>query len=159
MVTPLVMQMHITECGAACLGGVLACFGRWVHLNELRSRCGVSRDGSTAAGISRAARHYGLKCVGRSVNVQHLRSMPLPQILFWEWNHFLILEGFDGDRVFLNDPAIGRRKLSAEEFAKGFAGIALHLSPGPEFRAEAFPRASCGVSRHGSGTAGARSPM
>ena len=139
MVTPLVMQMHITECGAACLGSVLACFGRWVHLNELRSRCGVSRDGSTAAGISRAARHYGLKCVGRSVNVQHLRSMPLPQILFWEWNHFLILEGFDGDRVFLNDPAIGRRKLSAEEFARGFAGIALHLSPGPEFRRGGVP--------------------
>ena len=134
VITPLVMQMHMTECGAACLGSILEYFGHWVSLSELRTRCGVGRDGSTAAGLARAARHYGLKCVGRSVNVQHLREMPLPQVLFWEWNHFLILEGFDGKRVFLNDPAMGRRKLSLEELAKGFSGIALHFSPNPEFQ-------------------------
>ncbi len=133
-ITPLVMQMHMTECGAACLGSILAYFGHWVPLNELRARCGVSRDGSTAAGLARAARHYGLKCVGRSVNVQHLMKMPFPQVLFWEWNHFLILEGFDGKWAFLNDPAMGRRKLSLDELTKGFSGIALHFSPNPEFQ-------------------------
>lgn len=139
VVTPLVMQMHITECGAACLGSVLAYHGRWVLLNELRNRCEISRDGSTAAGISRAGRHYGLNCVGKSVNVGHLKGMPLPQILFWELNHFLILEGFEGNWVFLNDPAVGRRKLSWQEFAKGFSGIALHLTPKPEFQPGGTP--------------------
>ena len=139
MVTPLVMQMHMTECGAACLSSVLAYFGRWVHLNEMRKRCAVSRDGSTAAGLARAARHYGVKCAGRSVNAQHLMSMPLPQVLFWQWNHFLILEGFDANWVFLNDPAVGRRKLSLEEFAKGFSGIALHFTPEPGFQRGGVP--------------------
>ena len=139
VVTPLVMQMHITECGAACLGSILAWFGRWVHLNELRNLCEVSRDGSTAAGISRAARHYGLKCTGRSVNAGHLRSMPLPQVLFWELNHFLILEGFDGNSVLVNDPAIGRRRLSWQELVDGFSGISLYFSPTPEFRPGGIP--------------------
>ena len=139
VITPLVMQMHTTECGAACLGSVLAYHGRWVLLNELRNRCEVSRDGSTAAGISRAGGHYGLKCVGKSVNAKHLKSMPLPQVLFWELNHFLILEGFEGNWVFLNDPAVGRRKLSWQEFVKGFSGIALHFTPKPEFQPGGVP--------------------
>lgn len=139
VVTPLMMQMHMTECGAACLGSVLAYFGLWVPLTELRNRCRVSRDGSTAAGLARAAKHYGVKCTGRSVNVKHLMQMPLPQILFWEWNHFLILEGFEGKWVFLNDPAMGRRKVLLEDFARGFSGIALHLKPEPEFQRGGVP--------------------
>ena len=137
--TPLVMQMHMTECGAACLGSILAYFGRWVPLTELRNKCGVNRDGSTAAGLARAARQYGLKCTGKSINAGHLADMPLPQILFWEWNHFLILEGLDSKRAYLNDPAMGRRKLSMEEFTKGFSGIALHLSPEAEFQRGGTP--------------------
>ena len=131
--TPLLLQMHATECGAACLGSVLAHFGRWVPLNELRIRCEVSRDGSTAAGISRAARHYGLECSGRSVDLPQLKKLRLPLILFWEFNHFLILEGFDRNRYFLNDPSTGRRTLSADEFSAGFSGIALQFEPGPSF--------------------------
>jgi NHLM bacteriocin system ABC transporter peptidase/ATP-binding protein len=128
------MQTHATECGAACLGSVLAYFGRWVPFTELRGKCEVSRDGSTAAGISRAAKHYGLECVGRSAQAHQLKKMPLPLILFWEYNHFLILEGFDRERFFLNDPATGRRKLSTEEFSTSFSGIALQFNPGPEFQ-------------------------
>lgn len=131
--TPLLLQMHATECGAACLGSVLAHFGLWVPLAELRDRCEVGRDGSTAAGIARAAKHYGLKCTGRSVSVGVLRRMPLPQVLFWEFNHFVVLEGYDQGHFYLNDPAAGRRKIPEEEFRKGFTGIALEFAPGPEF--------------------------
>ena len=132
--TPLLMQTHATECGAACLGSVLAYFGRWVPFTELRGKCEVSRDGSTAAGISRAAKHYGLECKGRSAQVHQLRKLPLPLILFWEFNHFLILEGFDRERFYLNDPSTGRRKLSTEDFSSSFSGIALQFNPGPEFQ-------------------------
>ena len=132
--TPLLMQMHATECGAACLGSVLAHFGRWVPLTELRGRCEISRDGSTAAGILRAARHYGLECAGWHGDVPDLMKQPLPLVLFWEFNHFLILEGFDREGFHLNDPAIGRRTLTAEEFGKGFSGVALRFGVGPDFR-------------------------
>ena len=128
------LQMHVTECGAACLGSVLAYFGRWVPLTELRERCEVSRDGSTAAGILRAARHYGLECTGRAVQIDQVRKLPLPLILFWEFNHFVVLEGFDRRHFYLNDPSTGRRTLSAEDFSKGFSGIALQFDTGPDFR-------------------------
>ncbi len=134
--TPLLLQTHGTECGAACLGSVLAYFGRWVPFTELRDKCEVSRDGSTAAGISRAAKHYGLECSGRNVQVHQLKKLPLPLVLFWEFNHFLILEGFDRKSFYLNDPATGRRKLSAEEFGASFSGIVLQFNPGPAFRQE-----------------------
>ncbi|MCE2475190.1 MAG: ATP-binding cassette domain-containing protein [Alphaproteobacteria bacterium] len=134
MTTPLLLQMHSTECGAACLGSVLAFFGRWAPLTELRERCEVSRDGSTAAGIFRAARHYGLNCTGRSVEVGQITKLPLPLILFWEFNHFLILEGFDHRCFYLNDPATGRRTLTKQKFSQGFSGIALQFDPGPEFQ-------------------------
>ena len=131
--TPLQLQTHATECGAACLSSVLAFFGRWVPLTELRERCGVNRDGSTAAGLARAARHYGLGCSGRLAKVDELWHLPLPLILFWEFNHFLILEGMDRKWVYLNDPASGRRKLSWEKFQESFSGVALQFEPGPEF--------------------------
>ncbi len=132
--TPLLLQMHATECGAACLGSVLAHFGRWVPLAELRGRCEVGRDGSSAAGIVRAAKHYGLKCTGRSVSLRLLRRMRLPLVLFWEFHHFVILEGFDQGHFYLNDPATGRRKIPAEEFRKSFTGIALEFTLGPDFK-------------------------
>ena len=129
------MQTHATECGAACLGSILAYFGRWIPFAELRSRCEVSRDGSTAAAISRAAKFYGLDCKGWHGELRHLRTLPLPLVLFWEFNHFLVLEGFDRDHFYLNDPATGRRKLTEVEFSKSFTGVALRFGKGPEFRA------------------------
>ena len=131
--TPILLQMHASECGAACLGSVLAFFGRWVPLTELRERCEVSRDGSSAASIARAARHYGLECNGLSLRANQLRMLPLPLILFWQFSHFVVLEGFDGRNFYLNDPATGRRRLSAEEFSKGFSGIALRFKRGADF--------------------------
>ncbi len=132
--TPIVLQMHASECGAACLGSILAWFGRWVPLTELREKCEVSRDGSSAASIFRASKHYGLRCSGLSVRANQLKKLQLPLILFWQFSHFLILEGFDGRHFHLNDPSTGRRRVPAEEFNKSYSGIALRFERGPDFR-------------------------
>ena len=132
--TPILLQMHATECGAACLGSVLGYFGRWVPLTELREKCEVSRDGSSAASILRASRHYGLECKGLSLRAHQLKKLPLPLILFWQFSHFVVLEGFDDRYFYLNDPATGRRRLSVEEFNKGYSSIALKFKRGDDFR-------------------------
>ena len=131
--TPVLLQMHATECGAACLGSVLAYFGRWVPLTELREHCEVSRDGSSAASIVRAAKHYGLECKGLSVQAELLKSLSLPLILFWQFSHFVVLEGISDKHCYLNDPVSGRRKLTMEEFVKSYSGIALRLNPTEDF--------------------------
>ncbi|MYE98586.1 MAG: ATP-binding cassette domain-containing protein [Gammaproteobacteria bacterium] len=131
--TPILLQMHATECGAACLGSVLAWYGRWVPLTELREKCEVSRDGSSAASILRAARHYGLECRGLSINAELLKQLQMPAVLFWQFNHFVVLEGFDDNHFYLNDPASGRRKLTADEFSKGYSRIALKFERGDSF--------------------------
>ena len=133
--TPILLQMHASECGAACLGSVLAHFGRWIPLTELRERCEVSRDGSSAAGILRAARHYGLECSGLSVNTEMLKRLSLPSILFWQYSHFVVLEGYDENHFYLNDPATGRRRVTTEEFNKGYSRITLRLKRGENFKA------------------------
>ena len=131
--TPIQLQMHASECGAACLGSILAYFGRWVPLTELREKCEVSRDGSSAASIFRASKHYGLDCSGLSLRADLLKKLPLPLILFWEFSHFVVLEGIDSRNYHLNDPATGRRTVSTEEFNKGYSGIALRFKPGADF--------------------------
>jgi len=131
--TPILLQMHATECGAACLGSVLGYFGRWVPLTELREKCEVSRDGSSAASILRASRYYGLECKGLSVQAHQLKMLPLPLILFWQFSHFVVLEGIDDRYFYLNDPATGRRRLSVEEFNQGYSSIALKFKPGDDF--------------------------
>ena len=131
--TPILLQMHATECGAACLGSVLAWYGRWVPLTELREKCEVSRDGSSAASILRAARHYGLECRGLSIGAESLKLLQMPAVLFWQFNHFVVLEGFDDNHFYLNDPASGRRKLTADEFSKGYSRIALKFERGDSF--------------------------
>lgn len=127
------LQTHVAECGAACLGSVLGYFGRWVPLNELREKCEVSRDGSSAASLLRGARHYGLVCRGLSANANLLKSMPLPLILYWQYSHFVVLEGFDENHFYLNDPAVGRRRISAEEMEKSHSGVALQFERGEDF--------------------------
>ena len=137
--TPILLQMHASECGAACLGSVLAHFGKWVPLAELREKCEVSRDGSSAASIVRASRHYGLECSGLGVRADQLAKLQFPLILFWQFSHFVILDSCDGNSFHLNDPSTGRRRLSAEEFSRGYSGIALQFkrtsdfSPGGEW--------------------------
>ena len=131
--TPTRLQMEGTECGAASLGIILQHYGRYVPLTQLRERCGVSRDGSDAANLILAAKSYGLKGRGYKKGVKSLEKVSLPAILFWEFNHFLVLEGFIGDQIALNDPALGPRRVSIEEFETSYTGIVLTLTPDEDF--------------------------
>ena len=131
--TPTRLQMESTECGAASLGIILQHYGRYIPLTQLRERCGVSRDGSDAANLILAAKSFGLSGKGFKKGIKALEKVNAPAILFWEFNHFLVFEGFVGDRIALNDPALGPRRVSLEEFEISYTGIVLTLSPDETF--------------------------
>ena len=120
------MQMEALECGAACLTMILAYYGRWVPLEQVRADCGVSRDGSKAVNILKAARSYGLKANGLTSSVKALRKRaPYPCILFWNFCHFVVLTGFGRNCADINDPARGEVKIPLKEFENSFTGVAL----------------------------------
>ncbi|HEY9643270.1 MAG TPA: NHLP family bacteriocin export ABC transporter peptidase/permease/ATPase subunit [Coleofasciculaceae cyanobacterium] len=132
--TPTLLQMEAVECGAAALGIILGYYGRIVPLAELRQACGISRDGSSAANVVTAAKNYGLNAKGFKKGLQSLMTLKPPYIIFWQFDHFLVVEGFEKERVYVSDPAVGRRTLSLEEFNHGYTGIVLLMEPGANFQ-------------------------
>ncbi len=132
---PVILQMEAVECGAAALAMVLAYYKKWVPLEQVRSDCGVSRDGSNAANIVKAAKFYGLEAKGRLLTLEKLKEdHSCPCILWWNHNHFVVLDGFTSKGAAkLNDPAMGRVEVSAEAFEKSYSLMCIELKPGPDF--------------------------
>ncbi len=132
--TETVYQMEITECGAASLGMILRYHGCYVPLEQLRVDTGVTRDGCNAYNILLGAEKYGLKGKGSRIVANALKNKPMPCIIYWKHNHFIVLEGFRGNNVFINDPASGRRKVSFRQFVEAYSGISLLFEKTDSFR-------------------------
>lgn len=131
--TPTIFQMEATECGAASMAMICAYWGKYVPLEQMRVETGVSRDGCNAKNIMKAAKRFGMECHGYRKEPQSLRTIQLPCIIHWNFNHFVVLEGFKGKYAYLNDPAMGRRKLTMEELDEGFTGVVLTFRPTESF--------------------------
>ena len=145
---PVVMQMEALECGAACLAMVMAYYGKWVPLEQVRRDCGVSRDGSNAKNVLMAARNYGFDAQGYRCEVDALKTeMPKPCIIHWNFNHFVVLDGFKGNYAYINDPARGEVRVSPEEFDRSFTGICLQITPGENFVPGGKPKSTLEFAR------------
>ena len=131
--TPTILQMEAVECGAASLAMILGYYGSFIPLEKLRVECGVSRDGSKASKIVMAARRFGLDANGYKRDIDSLQKASLPAIIFWDFNHFVVLEGFKGNKAYINDPASGRRAVSYDEFDTSYTGVILEFSKTENF--------------------------
>ena len=145
---PVVMQLEALECGAAALCMVMAYYGKWVPLEQVRLACGVSRDGSKAKNIYLAAEHYGFKVKAFRMSPESLKEKgQFPCILHWNMNHFVVLDGFKGKWVYLNDPARGEVKVSWEEFDRAFTGVTIIPVPGESFEPSGKPKSTVEFAR------------
>lgn len=131
---PIILQMEAVECGAASLAMILGYYGRYIPLEKMRIDCNVTRDGSTAKYIALAAQRHGLQVKACKKSAEALRKQTsFPVIIHWNFNHFLVLTGFQGDAALLNDPAAGRVKVDWETFERSFTGVVLSFEPGEGF--------------------------
>jgi NHLM bacteriocin system ABC transporter peptidase/ATP-binding protein len=132
--TPTVLQMESLECGAAALAIILGYHGRHEPLEQLRVRCGVGRDGAKVSNLLRAARSFGMQATAWSTEATELPKLKTPFMVFWNFNHFVVVEGFADGMAHLNDPASGRRQVRADDFAAAFTGVVLTFEPGADFK-------------------------
>lgn len=146
--TPTIYQMEATECGAASLSMIFAYFGKNIPLEQMRIETGVSRDGCNAGNIMRCAKKYGLECHGYRKEPAALRELQPPCIIHWNFNHFVVFEGFKGKNAYINDPAMGRRKLTPEELDECFTGIVLTFARTDNFVKEKKKNTMLGFVRH-----------
>ena len=131
---PIVMQLEALECGAASLTMIMAYYGKWVALEQVRVDCGVSRNGSNAKNICLAAEKYGFKTKGYAYSVKKLKEKgKFPAIIHWGGGHFVVLDGFRGNKAVINDPAKGLLRVDLETFDKIFTGIYIEIIPGENF--------------------------
>ena len=145
---PVIMQMEALECGAASLAMVMAYYGKWVPLEQVRLDCGVSRDGSNAKNMLVAARSYGFEAQGYRCELDSVREeMAYPCIIHWNFNHFVVLDGFRGNYAYINDPARGEVKVTMEEFDRSFTGIVLDIRPGEGFEPGGKPKSTLEFAR------------
>ena len=145
---PVILQLEALECGAASLAMVLAYYDKWVPLEQVRKDCGVSRDGSNAKNLLYAARSYGMQAKGYRMEPQSLKeSGKFPCIIHWNFNHFVVLDGFRRERAVLNDPARGEVEVSMEEFDHSFTGVCILLEPGEGFVPDGRPKSMLGFVR------------
>ena len=145
---PVVMQMEALECGAASLAMILAYYDKWIPLEQVRSDCGVSRDGSKAANVLRAARSYGMIAKGYRYEPEELKKYgKFPCIVHWNFNHFVVLNGFKKDKAVLNDPAKGNYTVSMKVFDESFTGICLMFEPGDNFEPSGKPKSMMSFAR------------
>ena len=138
---PLIMQMEELECGAACLAMVMAYYGKWIPLEQVRADCGVSRDGANAKNMMQIACSYGF-VVEESLCDPHTlqNNGEFPCILQWNFSHFVVLNGFKKGKAIMNDPARGIRCVPMEEFCRSFTGSCLKFQPGESFVPEGKPK-------------------
>ena len=145
---PVVMQLEALECGAAALCMVMAYYGKWVPLEQARVDCGVSRDGSKAKNIYLAAERYGFSVRAFRMTPESVReSGQFPCIIHWNMNHFVVLCGFKGRKVYINDPARGEVRVSWEEFDKAFTGVTIIPVPGDGFEPGGKRKSTIGFAR------------
>ncbi|GCE05960.1 peptidase domain-containing ABC transporter [Dictyobacter aurantiacus] len=130
---PLLNQMSMVECGAACLAMILSYYGHKTSISEVRERCGTGRDGLSAFAIVTVARSYGLRARAVSVEEKDFRFVALPAIIHWNFNHFLVVERWSPGFIHVVDPGFGRMRIRSEEFYNSFTGIVIMLEPGANF--------------------------
>ncbi len=138
---PVIMQMEALECGAASLAMIIAYYDKWIPLEQVRLDCGVSRDGSIMKNVAKAAQYYGLEVHGYKFDIESLKkNATYPCIIHWNFNHFVVLDGFKKDKAVLNDPARGTVEVSMEEFDQSYTGVTLTFAPGEDFVPSGKPK-------------------
>ena len=145
---PVIMQMEALECGAASLAMVLAYYQKWIPLEQVRLDCGVSRDGSNMKNVYLAAQHYGMEVHGYRMEPEGLKTQgTFPCIIHWEFNHFVVLDGFKGNKAVINDPARGIVQVPMDKFDESFTGLVLSFAPGDGFEPSGKRRSTIDFAR------------